>query len=709
MISSGVFQTDENDCGAAALATVLKIFRKNIPLHKVKREVLNDSNGASILDLSKGAKYFGLLPSELQGNYQELLEAINLNEVKFPFIAHVIKDESFYHFIVVTKKSRNKFYIFDPASGKKSITNEEFSEIWTGNIITFDKSDSFQTRRINVSFYKSLNILKEYKKYIYINLILIGIVSLCSIISARFYQNIIDRHIMGREQDSILSALFNIESIKFLLFCFVTLMILQNIFNFILEVILIRVNAKMEKQLIKGFYKKIFTLPIPFYQNRKSGDFITRVQDIETVTGYLSNTVLSFISSIIMAFIGGIILANINFQLFIIVLIGTCLYVLVSIPIIPIFSRNMRKLVEKRASLYSRFKENIDTIESIKIMQDEKTFTTKIKNTSYEFITLKKENSVVLSFFQFIINNVEAITNGSVLFFGILFVIDDKISLGSFLAFQSLMMFFISPIKELVSIRAETQKYIVSNDRLEDFLEADSENYKQSISIKSTSNDLYLENLSFSYPSSENIITNFSYEIKEGTKVFIEGGNGSGKSTFVKLLNKTIIPDSGEIYLGGYAYKNLPVNFVRSKVMYSSQENYIFNGTLEENLFLKKIDTDKMNKNLKNIIHSKILDNVLKDFVDGWHTQIKEKGSNLSEGQKKIIGICRLLIKGAPIMIFDESISKIDSSTKNKLIDFIFENYKDNTCIFIDHEKTMKERCDVTINVDNKQILNTVL
>lgn len=701
MFINGVFQSDENDCGPAALATVLSIYRKKIPLYKIKNEVLKNTEGSSIWGLSSAAKTYDLKPNELQGNYNELIEAINTEEVKFPFIAHVIKDEFHYHFIVVVKKKQDKIHIFDPSSGTKKLSGSEFEKIWTGNIITFEKSESFKTEYINIGFLKSLSLLKEYKKYLYLNLFIMVIISFFSIVSAKLYQNIVDVHIMKTNSSTIIGSLFTTENIKYLLLVFIMLTILQNIFNFILEFSLIKINTQMEKQLSYNFYDKIFKLPFEFYENRKAGDFLTRVQDIEITAKYLSNTILSCISSLLMALIGGIILFNINFQLFTIVLIGTSLYVVASVPIIPLFARNSRKVVEKRSYLFSKIKESIDTIETIKIMINENEFTNNIRQTSNQYINLKRSTALLLSVFQFIISNLESIMNGAVLFFGILLVMNGDLTLGSYLAFHSLMLFFISPIKELVDIRTKTQEYLISYDRLQDFLTYESEYYEDEYCKLLKNCDLYLNNISFSYPSKESVVKQMNCIIREGDKVFIEGRNGTGKSTLMRMINKSINPDEGNISLGEKLYKDLPVNFIRSKVMYSSQENYILNGTLEENLFLKDINSQYMKSNFDRLINSNILDSILKDFEQGLQTIIKEKGSNLSEGQKQIIGISRLLIKGAPIMIFDESISKVDIQTKNKIIDFIFENYIENTCIFIDHENTMKEKCDYIINMND--------
>lgn len=93
MFNKGVLQNDENDCGAAALATVLKIYKKNVPLYEVKQKVIHDNAGSSILELSNGAKEFGIEPTELTGTHEDLTEAINSGQVKFPFIAHVVKED----------------------------------------------------------------------------------------------------------------------------------------------------------------------------------------------------------------------------------------------------------------------------------------------------------------------------------------------------------------------------------------------------------------------------------------------------------------------------------------------------------------------------------------------------------------------------------------------------------------------------------------
>lgn len=234
MFNKGVLQNDENDCGAAALATVLKIYKKNVPLYEVKQKVIHDNAGSSILELSNGAKEFGIEPTELTGTHEDLTEAINSGQVKFPFIAHVVKEDEQYHFIVILKQGKTNFSAFDPSYGHKRMDVDHFLKVWTGNLITFEKQRTFKKEYSRRYLFKSLILLKGYKKNIYISLFLTFFVTLCSIISAKFYQVIIDTHIMGRNQTNDLFGILNINNMKYLLLSFVALMLIQN------------VNAKLE-------------------------------------------------------------------------------------------------------------------------------------------------------------------------------------------------------------------------------------------------------------------------------------------------------------------------------------------------------------------------------------------------------------------------------------------------------------------------------
>lgn len=698
-MNSGVFQNKENDCGPAALATILKIFKKNVPLYKVKRHVIHESAGASIWDISRGAEAFDLEATALTGDYDELKEAIKSKVVKFPCIAHVIKEDEQYHFIVILKQRRNKYVVFDPSQGQYSLTEEQFVENWTGSIVTFEKLESFTKIYKSQHFIKSISMLTNYKKFFFLALFLTVLVGGCSILTAKFYQIIIDTHVTQINQSRDIWGLLKLDNIKVLLFSFVCLMMIQNFFSMLIEIILTKTGSKIEKYLNFLFYNKTFSLPLSFYQERRTGDFITRLQDIETMVTYLSTTVLRFITNIIMGIIGVVVLSTIQFQLFLIILVGLFFYLVTSLLVIPKLSQLTRALIEKRALLYSRFKENIDTIESIKIIQKESFFEKKLRKTAEAFIKLKKDTAILISSFNFVMNNLEDITNGAILFFGILLIMDKQFTLGGFLSFQTLTNFLISPIKDLISIQSETQEFLISSERVEEFSDAEPENYNTDPQNNYQNNDILFKNVLFSYKERANVLTNFSREIKEGAKVYIEGKNGSGKTTLVKLLAKIITPTSGEIYIGNCSYDTLSVNSLRDRVTYSTQDNYIFKGTLKENLFIEANPTKRQQEITDDLVSKGILANILSNFKHGWETQINEKGTNLSEGQKQIIGICRLLIIGSPVMIFDESLSKIDKVTQEKIIDFIFERFSNHTCIFIDHGSKMKERCSEVIKL----------
>ena len=187
MIYKKFLQYDELDCAAAALSTVLSRFKNKVSLYEVKKRMNRGAFGSSIQDIIDTSKKFGIYAEGLQGDYEELTQAIKDKEVKFPFIAHITKEGGTSHFIVINNIFKNRIIIFDPSSGDKKLDAREFNDIWTGNIIAFDaKTQKFKVyAKTNVK--DTLSLIYPYRRILYIASTLIFIVSTFSILSAKAY------------------------------------------------------------------------------------------------------------------------------------------------------------------------------------------------------------------------------------------------------------------------------------------------------------------------------------------------------------------------------------------------------------------------------------------------------------------------------------------------------------------------------------------
>lgn len=692
-----MYQVDENDCGVASLATVLNIFGAKVPYYQVKNAINLDDSGASLWDLKLASEKFGLIGEALEGDGENLYKEIICKEIPLPLIAHVIKENGQYHYVVILRVSKKGFIYFDPSKGKITKEKKSFYEMYTGKILCFKKDEKFKKIGHASIIQKSFEMMKEYRAWYLLGLLITLIISLFSILGSKFYQSIIDVFIIRNSNELIF---FSSKSVFPVLSSFILLLIFQNILSTAIDVILTKVSVRIESTLYTEYYRRLFSLPMSAFNSRKGGDFLTRLQDIEVGVKFLSSTGVRFISNFLMFILGIIVLSSVSIELFLVVVVGMVFYCLASFSLVPLLSKVNRGMVEDRSALYSTLKEYVDCMESIKVNQKEECFINRLILKSKVLIGSRKMYSYWGTFFRFIINNVEDILSGCVLFLGILLIMNEVITLGSFLAFQSLMAFFITPIKDLITVQTEFQEFIVSSERLEEIQMIKSENYfldraenHAGLSI------IRVEGLTHWFKNDWNVINNFDYEFKSGSKVYLEGKNGSGKSTLLKMLSGLSIPSQGTIYLDEIPYDQLPISTIRGSVFYSSQENYIFRGTLLENVFLGTEVDQKKIETIDRLVNYGILDQVFSRVGGGWDSWIFEGGTNLSEGQKQIIGICRMLIKDTPVMIFDENISKIDILTKERIIDYIFEYCQKNTCIFVDHGGSMKERCTEVIKI----------
>ncbi|NKD39827.1 peptidase domain-containing ABC transporter [Enterococcus casseliflavus] len=688
-------QYDETDCGAAALATVLSILKNKVSLYEVKNRIFKDAYGSSIQDIVDSANRFDVDAEGLTGTLDELILEIKSTTIRYPFIAHIEKTNGQMHFIVVRNIKKNKVFVFDPGIGKYHMSLEDFNKSWTGNIISFN--DSKQEKKIyaKVSLKDSLQLVKPYRVKLMSISFLILIISLMSILGAKSYQIIIDNFTQAQTENVILLKSISVSRNTFFL-GLIIFYLLKNVISLSISILLNSTDIDFQKHLRKNFFLNFFRLKIPFIESKKSGDSLTRVNDLENIGNFFSKIVTKFFSDIIMIFVGGIALISINFRLTLIVFIIVLFYCLASIIIVPRFNKKQRELLEYDANVVSDFSEDIKLIELIKNQQMEHNFFDKLVVTSDKFFHSKKMFGVLEIIFSFVTSNIQEIGMVTVLWVGIIQISNNILTLGELIAFESIMGLFITPIINMISMQKDYQQFIVSYERVLEYEKSDSEFY-----ISETSrldiDTIIAKKLSFKYGSKQ-VIQNLNFEIEQGDRIFVDGSNGSGKSTLFKLLTKLCMNYSGSLSINGQEVSELAVNEVRNNIEYTPSTCTVFSGNLYENLMGNNTNPDSEHF-LKELIDSGIINNLLSDMGEGLNSIVLEDGANLSEGQKQTISFCRTLLSKKSVLIFDESTSQIDRETEKNLLDFLFSKRENCTLIFTDHNDYVRRKCKKIIKM----------
>ncbi len=393
-------QHEEKDCGAACLSMISEFYGLKLPYARFRDWIKVDEQGANIYGLVTGAEKAGFEADALEGTGEELLEGIETGEIRFPFIARVVEEHLFEHFIVVYGIKKGKMIVGNPAKNKITrITIEEFMEHWLGEIITFTPSEEFTKRNERKgTFKKYFTYILTQKKLLLLVFLISIVISAVNVSGSIVFEYILTESFEEEpsnadmeEYESSWAAVAGeeistkdmsgkiIEKVSLIFTNMDTVCItilLMYLLRCLLEILrgysLAVITKKIDIPVTLQYYDHLIELPMEFHETRKTGELMSRFYDISKIRDAVSSATLTIMLDTIMAIACGALLCYMNVTLFIItVAIMVCYMVIVLLFRNPLKSVNY-KLMEEEAQVTSYLKESIDGIGMIKAYQYEK-------------------------------------------------------------------------------------------------------------------------------------------------------------------------------------------------------------------------------------------------------------------------------------------------------------------------------------------------
>ena len=436
-------------------------------------------------------------------------------------------------------------------------------------------------------------------------------------------------------------------------------------------------------------------------QDKQAGQLVSLVtNDIELLEVFYAHT----IAPIMIAFFTSAILLLVFEHLsgwFVIVALAAYLTVGVILPIITtkLAREDGRRYRELVGEMNDFFLDSVRGMKEIQLFGYAKQRLDEIQQRSQKIDTaferIKDQEAKVRVYTEVAVSAFNII----MLFTGLILFSLDKIDFSAFLIGVILLMSSYGPVIALSNLSSNLLQTLASGERVLSLLaeEPELKDVESAVDLKEVSR-IDVENVSFAY-GEEQILSDVSLSVKKGEILGIHGRSGSGKSTLLKLLMRFYDPKSGSIKINGETLPNINTRSLRDNMAYITQQTYIFNETIEENIRLARRDAtldEIMEAAKKASIHDFIL-----SLPEGYQTKMTELGGNLSDGEKQRIGIARAFLHNAPIILLDEPTSNLDSLNEAMILKSLLNVKSEKLIILVSHRQSTMAICDQVIGIEN--------
>lgn len=685
-----IFQKASNLCGISCLVSICKYY--NIEIDEL--DLFNKSgvscNGNNLLGLKEAAKFYNLIAEGYEGTIEELKDCESL------CILHTVNKNGFTHFIICYgyDKITKKFLLGDPAIGIFQCDENYIKGIWQSrllllisakHILTTNKSQS------DNSFLKKI-IINDINILI-VTFLLSGISSLLSLSTAVYIQKLVDEIIPNKNYNLILCSIL----------IYALILLSSSFFSYISERMIIKHNLLFNIRVFRLLLFKIFQLPINFFQTVKTGDILSRLSDTERI----QNSIILFINSI---FIEGIIFICSIVILFIyerniglIILLSTVLFIYVSY----LYSKKIEEKQNKMMEEYAKFEtyaiDILSGYETIKSNIKESIFSKRLFKI-YKGTQLKRNDlKITNAKFNFYVNIVVYFISIIVIALECYYVSIDKIGIGVLFAIITILSMILQSSLKIASYIINVKEAKVAYERSLLILKhkEEEEKYEENINFSVAKESiLSINNLAFKYPGHDFLLDNINLSIRTGELIAITGNIGSGKTTITKLIQRFYDPNRGNITFNNIDIRNILLKYWREQVSIASQNTKLFIGTIADNISMYSAPVEDVEKFCN---HVKI-NHIFKKHNLDLHSLIDENGTNISGGQKQLIGIARALYRNTPIIILDEPTSAMDNATETEVINMLTHIKRTKIVLMITHKMQLAKCSDKTYILTNKNL-----
>ena len=491
------------------------------------------------------------------------------------------------------------------------------------------------------------------------------------------------------------------------------LLVIMALFSVAFRYLFMLFNARGAESLVETMRNRLFShiqrLPFSWHMQNQTGDIIQRcTSDVDMVKNFVSEQLTSVFRIVILIILSLFFMFSMNPRL--------TLVALASIPIIIAYSAYFHSKIGRQFMICDENEGILSTIaqETLTGVRVVRAF----GREKYEKDRFEKQNNIYTNLwiklcgFMALFWGAGDLISGLqvmlIVILGAVFCVRGSMTAGEFIAFISYNAMLTWPVRSLGRMISEMSKAGVSIERIRYIMNSDAEQDKPEAELAGEGTpemrgDIEFHNVSFSYGDAP-ILSDISFKIPQGTTFGMLGGTGSGKSTLMHLLNRLydLPKENGRITIGGVDIADMKGSWVRSHIGMVLQESFLFSRTIAENIGITRRGMSL--SDIRWAASIACVDEAISEFSKGYDTVVGERGVTLSGGQKQRTAIARMLTQRTPIMVFDDSLSAVDSETDAKIRQALKRNLGDSTVILISHRVTTLMQAECILVLDKGRV-----
>ena len=683
-----VFQMEATECGAASLTMIFAYYGKHLPLEKMRVETGVSRDGCVGGNIMRAAKKYGF---ECHGYRKEL---DGLLKLPVPSIIHW----NFNHFVVFEGIKGKFAYLNDPAVGHRKLTMQELDEGFTGIVLTFAPTSDFRKEKRQGSLLPFLRQRLKGRMGILAKLVYVGVLLFFpGLILPVLSQTFIDDVLCNGYKDWLTKILVFMGS------CILFKVALSYYRSMLLQ----KLKSVMCTLSGTKFLAHMFQLPITFFDQRYTGDLVSRIQNNKDVDNFLAGDFAETFLNILIALFYLVVLFLYSWQMTIVGIVNVALCVGIVMISNKMVAESSVKMQMTGGKLYGAVCAGLTITDTIKASGVEAEYSARILGHQAKNAALDQKLNRFQQLVGSIPDAVGKLSDVALLLIGGYLVIRGDLTMGMLTAYNSLFDSFCQPINAVVSFIRSLQVTKSNIRRVEDIEKYDVD---PSYLVERTgtasggklSGKVELRDVSYGYSRLKPpLIESFHFALNSGESIAFIGASGSGKSTVSKVISGLYQPWQGQVLMDGKPTGEIPKSVINASVSTVSQKITLFSGTIRDNLSMwnPAVSEEDMEQAAK--------DACIYDFImrqnGGFNYVLTENAANLSGGQRQRMEIARALATNPTILIMDEATSALDPIVEKQVLDNI--RARGCTCIVVAHRLSAVRDCNEIIAMANGKIV----